>query len=157
MVVQEVHWSSQSLISLMSMRICWPKLMDLSQTRSCMTVILNLSWYVWCISLIVIRCLRAVVLKLCAGSHLISLSFPVWVPKFYLKHLNYFNNYSIFQQTSTTFSIRNRNQFSMQVERVEKFDLMANLTPVIIPIFWVEDAVDLPAEVTNIIKYGIYL
>ena len=79
--------------------------------------------------------------------------FPFLVPKFYLKYLNYLN----FQLTSTTFSIRNRNQFSMQVERVEKFDLMANLTPVIIPIFWVEDAVDLPAEATNIIKYGIYL
>lgn len=54
-------------------------------------------------------------------------------------------------------SVRNRNQFSMQVERIEKFDLMANLTPVIVPIFWVEDGVDLPPEATNIIKYGIYL
>ncbi|XP_070502419.1 sensory neuron membrane protein 1-like [Chironomus tepperi] len=60
-------------------------------------------------------------------------------------------------QTSTTLSIRNRNQFSMQIERIEKFDLMANITPVIMPIFWVEDAVDLPPQATNPIKSGIYL
>jgi hypothetical protein len=45
----------------------------------------------------------------------------------------------------------------MQIERVEKFELMRNLTPVIVPLFWVEDAVDLPPQATNIIKYGIYL
>jgi hypothetical protein len=45
----------------------------------------------------------------------------------------------------------------MQIERVQKFDLMSNLTPVIVPMFWIEDGVDLPASATNIVKYGIYL
>lgn len=58
--------------------------------------------------------------------------------------------------TGTPISVANRMQFSMQVEPIEEFDLMAKMKPALIPIFWVEETLDLDEKITNLMKYGLY-
>ncbi|KAL7029807.1 hypothetical protein ACKWTF_006372 [Chironomus riparius] len=68
------------------------------------------------------------------------------------------DNYLQFEmQSGSPVSVKNRIQFALQIEKIEDFDLMANMEPAIVPIFWIEESLDLPAKITNVMRYGIYL
>jgi hypothetical protein len=74
-----------------------------------------------------------------------------------MSHLNDILKYFIQQLTGSPVSVKNRIQFSMQIEQIPDFDLMANMQPMLLPFFWIEESLDLDKSVTNIMRYGLYL
>lgn len=44
----------------------------------------------------------------------------------------------------------------MDVEPIEEFDLMANMKKSIIPVFWIEESLNLDKKITNVMRYGLY-
>ncbi|KAG5684952.1 hypothetical protein PVAND_014159 [Polypedilum vanderplanki] len=67
------------------------------------------------------------------------------------------NNLQFEMITGTPVSVKNRIMFSMQIEKVEEFDLMKNMEPVILPFFWIEESLDLDKKLTNVMRFGLYL
>lgn len=85
----------------------------------------------------------------------ISLIFKIAYSK--LNYTKIFDFNLTFQNTGSPVSLRNRLQFAIQVEQIEGFDLMANITSAVVPLVWIEESLDLPKEVTNAMRYGIYM
>jgi hypothetical protein len=58
--------------------------------------------------------------------------------------------------TGSPVNVANRIQFSMDVEPIEDFDLMASMKRSIVPIFWIEETLSLDKKLTNTMRYGLY-
>jgi len=47
--------------------------------------------------------------------------------------------------------------FSLEVEAIEKFELMSKLRHSVIPLIWVEESVNLNKSYTNIFRFGLHM
>lgn len=59
--------------------------------------------------------------------------------------------------TGSPLSAARRLQFSMQVKPIPEVDLMKDFPDVTIPIFWIEETVNLGREFTDKMKNSIFL
>lgn len=47
--------------------------------------------------------------------------------------------------------------FSFELEAVAEVDVMANISKVTLPVFWIEEGLDLNKTFTNLLKYQLFL
>ncbi|KAM7343534.1 sensory neuron membrane protein 1-like isoform 2-T2 [Cochliomyia hominivorax] len=58
--------------------------------------------------------------------------------------------------SGTPLSVAKRLQFNLDVEPVEELPVMSKLKPLVMPLFWIEEAVDLDKSFTDIIKSKVF-
>ncbi|XP_023303093.2 sensory neuron membrane protein 1-like, partial [Lucilia cuprina] len=58
--------------------------------------------------------------------------------------------------SGTPLSIAKRLQFNLDVEPIEELPVMSKLKPLVMPLFWVEEAVDLDKSFTDLIKSKVF-
>ncbi|KNC20910.1 hypothetical protein FF38_00324 [Lucilia cuprina] len=58
--------------------------------------------------------------------------------------------------SGTPLSIAKRLQFNLDVEPIEELPVMSKLKPLVMPLFWVEEAVDLDKTFTDLIKSKVF-
>lgn len=76
-------------------------------------------------------------------------SIPLSIFEFHYSTLSF----QIHHQISTTpLSAAKRLQFSLDVEAVHEMPIMSQLQPVVLPLFWVEESVDLNSTYTGIFR-----
>lgn len=59
--------------------------------------------------------------------------------------------------TGTPFAASKRLQFSLQMKPIPEIEIMKNLPDVAVPLFWVEETIKLGPELTDKIKYSLFL
>lgn len=53
--------------------------------------------------------------------------------------------------------VSKRAQISWQVEPLEDIDVMQEVRPMLLPMFWIEESMRLPRNLKNLVKYQLVL
>jgi scavenger receptor class B, member 1 len=69
----------------------------------------------------------------------------------------WFLNEHIIQISGSPLSAAKRLQFNLEIVPIDIMDQMQKIKPVILPLFWIEEGVQLNSTYTNQLKYQLFL